>query len=47
MRADRTPRIKDKVYVFNCLFLILPYIGLVILNFYWSVTQPIAALNPR
>ncbi|KAL1630299.1 hypothetical protein SLS56_004971 [Neofusicoccum ribis] len=37
VRADRTPRIKDKVYIFNCLFLILPYIGLVILNFYWRL----------
>ncbi|OJD30443.1 ring finger domain protein [Diplodia corticola] len=37
VRSDRTPRSKDRIYIFNCCCLILPYIGLVILNFYWRV----------
>ncbi|KAF9630332.1 hypothetical protein BFW01_g894 [Lasiodiplodia theobromae] len=37
VRSDRTPRSKDKIYLCNCLFLIVPYIGLVCLNFYWRL----------
>lgn len=35
VRAERTTRMQDKIYIFNCACLILPYFALVIVNFYW------------
>lgn len=37
VRAKRTTRLQDKIYIFNCVCLILPYVALVILNFYWRL----------
>ncbi|KAL1619778.1 hypothetical protein SLS54_006374 [Diplodia seriata] len=37
VRSDRTCRSKDRIYILNCCCLILPYVGLVILNFYWRL----------
>ncbi|KAH7042111.1 hypothetical protein B0J12DRAFT_213997 [Macrophomina phaseolina] len=37
VRAERTTRMQDKIYIFNCACLILPYFALVIVNFFWRL----------
>lgn len=38
VRGSRKPRLKTKLWLFNCLFMILPYTVIVVLNFVWRIT---------
>jgi hypothetical protein len=38
VRGSRKPRIKTKLWLFNCLFMMLPYTIFVIMNFVWRIT---------
>lgn len=37
VRGSRKPRLQTKLWLFNCLFMILPYTILVALNFVWRI----------
>ncbi|KKY16590.1 hypothetical protein UCDDS831_g06929 [Diplodia seriata] len=37
VRGKHEPRMKDKLYLFNCFFMMLPYTVVVILNFVWRI----------
>ncbi|KAF9701589.1 hypothetical protein EKO04_000771 [Ascochyta lentis] len=38
VRGSLKPRLKTKLWLFNCLFMILPYTVFLIMNFVWSIT---------
>ncbi|KAF3047410.1 hypothetical protein E8E12_004184 [Didymella heteroderae] len=38
VRGSRKPRLKTKLWLFNCLFMMLPYTIFVIMNFVWRIT---------
>jgi hypothetical protein len=38
VRGSMQPRLKTKLWLFNCLFMILPYTVFVIMNFVWRIT---------
>ncbi|KAJ4334342.1 hypothetical protein N0V95_009191 [Ascochyta clinopodiicola] len=38
VRGSLKPRLKTKLWLFNCLFMILPYTVFVIMNFVWRIT---------
>ncbi|KAK0642392.1 hypothetical protein DIS24_g9077 [Lasiodiplodia hormozganensis] len=37
VRGKHNPRMKDKLFLFNCFFMMLPYTVVVILNFVWRI----------
>ncbi|EOD45620.1 Ring finger domain protein [Neofusicoccum parvum] len=37
VRGSHKPRLSDKLYIFNAFGLIIPYVGIVILNFVWRI----------
>ncbi|KAF9634788.1 hypothetical protein BFW01_g5683 [Lasiodiplodia theobromae] len=37
VRGKHNPRMKDKLFLFNCFFMMLPYTIVVILNFVWRI----------
>ncbi|KAL1646910.1 hypothetical protein SLS58_003046 [Diplodia intermedia] len=39
VRGSHKPRLRDKLYIFNTFGLIIPYVGIVILNFVWCVRR--------
>ncbi|KAL0260791.1 hypothetical protein SLS55_004482 [Diplodia seriata] len=43
VRGSHKPRLRDKLYIFNTFGLIIPYVGIVILNFVWKI----AYINER
>ncbi|KAF2629989.1 hypothetical protein BU25DRAFT_262511 [Macroventuria anomochaeta] len=38
VRGSRKPRLKTKLWLFNCVFMMLPYTIFVIMNFVWRIT---------
>ncbi|KAK0660026.1 hypothetical protein DIS24_g3746 [Lasiodiplodia hormozganensis] len=43
VRGSHKPRLSDRLYIFNAFGLIIPYVGIVILNFVWRI----AYISPR
>lgn len=37
VRGSRKPRLKTKLWLFNCLFMMLPYAVFVVMNFVWRI----------
>lgn len=38
VRGSRKPRLQTKLWLFNCLFMMLPYTIFVVMNFVWRIT---------
>lgn len=38
IRGSRLPRMKTKLYVFNCFGMILPYLVIIVMNFVWRIS---------
>jgi hypothetical protein len=45
--GSRKPRHKTKLWLFNCIFMILPYTIFVIMNFIWYASSSLYILKPN